>query len=138
MNKVLIDLNMVLIGFSMVLTSFSIVLDPSIAGRSVTGAGPESVTPGKCLRLRNRVAGPEIGLLSRISTGLRAGRPGNRASEPDFGRILAGKTSKSALRPAGGRKSDFRTGFRPDSKREHLKIGPPAAGGPLLKPNKFY
>jgi hypothetical protein len=30
-------------------------------------------------------------------------RAGNRSSEPDFGRILIGKASKSALRPAEGR-----------------------------------
>ncbi len=36
-----------------------------------------------------------------------------------------------------GRKSSFRAGFQPDSKRESLKIGPPAglrpAGGPSLR-----
>ncbi len=31
-----------------------------------------------------------------------------------------------------GRKSGFRAGFRPDSSRESLKIGPPA-GGPILR-----
>ena len=40
-----------------------------------------------------------------------------------------------------GRKSGFRAGFRPDSNRESLKIGPPSgrrpAGGPMLKLSRF-
>ena len=40
-----------------------------------------------------------------------------------------------------GRKSGFRAGFRPDSNRESLKIGPPAgrrpAGGPILTASRL-
>ncbi len=37
-----------------------------------------------------------------------------------------------------GRKSGFRAGFRPDSNRESLKIGPPAGRKPAGGPNLMF
>ncbi len=68
------------------------------------------------LMLRSNASGAEIGLPGRMSAGLY------RASGPDVGRILIGKTSKSALRSAFGRPEiifqAFPTRIRPKSGAE--------------------
>ncbi len=81
----------------------------------------------------------------RQGRGRKEGEGGPLGGNPGVRIPGSGRTSKKNL-PVGtlcyaivlpGRKSGFRAGFRQDSIRESLKIGPPAgfrpAGGPILK-----